>query len=292
MTKRNSARSLDAIAEDIHKVEGKSIIDVGKLLLEAQDQCDHGEWLDWLDAEFDRSVDTAERYMSVARMADKFRTVRNLKVTVRTLYLLADQDEDDLPAIIKELAKHATKARLKSSEAERLISIAIGRQRFGDHPDATLVRLLALDISSKGKPWYEKARAALLEQKPESAESADAIIEKIVEQYLSESEEEELTPDPDDAEAEAAKEAEAILDDAPPVLPPPAAPSEPQKLRAETEWAETGLFAHAVTDLRELRTKPIARFRGMFTPAELREVADLLLAVASEQEKLADAVSE
>ena len=40
------------------------------------------------------------------------------------------------------------------------------------------------------------------------------------------------------------------------------------------------MFAHAVTDLLDLRAKPVERFVGKFLSAELREVADFLVAVA------------
>jgi hypothetical protein len=80
---------------------------------------------------------------------------------------------------------------------------------------------------------------------------------------------------------DADEEVESILDGAPPDLPPPITPPEPQKFGAETDWEGTGSFADAVTALLELRTKPVARFAGRFSPSELREVADFLLAIAS-----------
>lgn len=175
-------------------------------------------------------------------------------------------------------------------DGARLINIAIGRQRVGDYSDAALNVIGGL-AGHTDKVLYEKIIAALLEQNPDTDESAEALAENIRREYFEAGLRADRaailqrSQDRDD-------ELDDILDGAPPVLPPPAAPSEPQELRSDTEWAETGLFAHAVTDLLEVRTKPIARFCGMFTPAELREVADLLLAVASEQEKLADAVSE
>jgi len=76
-------------------------------------------------------------------------------------------------------------------------------------------------------------------------------------------------------------EAGSILDGAPPNLPPPTTPPEPQKLGADTDWAETKSFVDAVKELLELRAKPVARFVGMFSPAELREVGDFLMAVAA-----------
>lgn len=76
-------------------------------------------------------------------------------------------------------------------------------------------------------------------------------------------------------------EAEAILDGSPPELPP-ATVGEPQKLSAETPWAETEQFEDAVEHLRELprgllrelRAKPVARFVGKLSRTELQEVID------------------
>jgi hypothetical protein len=187
-----NARSLDVIADDINKLERGNIFDIGDLLLEAKAHREHGQWLSWLRAEFESySVDTAERYIKVAKLSTRFRGVRNLKLAATTLYELADhENEDDLQAIIEELAKHATKKRLKPLEAERVIKVGIGRRRFGDWPDATLVQLFEFDGD---EAWYEKAVAALQECKPETDEAAQQIADKIEREYweiLTEKEEE------------------------------------------------------------------------------------------------------
>src|ERR1700676_5769644 len=102
--------------------------------------------------------------MKVARLAAKYRNLRHLKLGKTTLYALADHEcEEDLPAIIKELAKHATKTSLKPSAAERVIRIGIGRGRFGNHPDATLAALAELNKYGD-KSWHKKAFAALQER--------------------------------------------------------------------------------------------------------------------------------
>jgi hypothetical protein len=80
-------------------------------------------------------------------------------------------------------------------------------------------------------------------------------------------------------------ELEDILDGPPPELPRSTAPPEHQKLDGDTAWAETGLFTRAVMDLRDLLAKPVKRFVGKFAPAELREVADFLLAIASASDR-------
>jgi hypothetical protein len=270
--KRKNVRPLDTIAVDIHQLERGNIIDLGDLLLEAKCQCEHGDWLTWLTCEFDWSVDTAERYMGVAALNAKFRRLRNLKIAATTLYALIYQEPDDLPAIIGELAKHASETRLGPRDAKRVIKIGIGRRRYGDHPDATLVQLAELNGWSQA--WHEKAVAALLEREPDTDESARLLVEEVVAEQKAEAVE---TKD-DDAEQE---EVESILDGAPPDLPPPIAPPEPQKFGADTEWEGRESFAHAVTTLLDLRTKPVGRFVGRFSPSELREVADFLLAIAS-----------
>jgi hypothetical protein len=272
--KRENVRSLDAIADNINKLERGSIIDIGDLLLEAKAQCDHGQWLGWLSAEFAWSVDSAERYMKVAELAVKFRRLRNLKLAVTTLYELADHEgEEDLPEIIAELAKHATKTPLRPRDTRRLISIGIGRSRFGDHPDATLVQLAELVASSAWykkavTPWYEKAVAALLEREPDTDESARLLVGEIAKEARS--------------KGDAEEEVESILDGPPPDLPPPITPPEPQKFGANTEWEGRESFADSVTVLLGLRTKPVRRFVGRFSSSELREVSDFLLAIASD----------
>src|SRR5262249_60529384 len=111
--KKTNGRPLDAIATDINALERRNVIEVGDLLLEARAQWEPGRWLAWLDAELDMSADSAERRMSVAKLAGRFRKLRNLRLAKTSLYRLAYyEDEEELPAIVSELAKHASKASL------------------------------------------------------------------------------------------------------------------------------------------------------------------------------------
>jgi hypothetical protein len=279
MTKRKNVQSLDTIAEKIHGLERANIIDIGDLLLEAKAQIDHGDWLDWLRSEFEWSVNTAERYMKAAELRSKFSNLGNLRLAKGTLYRLADHDNDEeLPTIIAELAKHATKTRLRPHDAERVINIGIGRHCFGDYPDATLAHLMSLNSQLHyGLGWTEKAIAALKEQKPKTNKAALSIIDEIrLDSWLKLQEADET--------ARAEQEAEHILDGPPPELPPSTSLSEPQKLGANTEWPEAKSFVGAIEELQRLHAKPVARFVGTFMPAELREVADFLMAIAAADE--------
>jgi hypothetical protein len=272
-------RSLDAIADDINKLSRASIFDIGGLLLEAKTQCEHGQWLKWIWRNFEYAEGTAQRYMTAATLAGKYRTVRDLKISARTVYRLAGEDEADLPAIIKELAKHATKTRLGVLDAERVIKIGIGRGRYGDDdlPDATLVLLGGLLNGSC--LWHKKAIAALRKQRPDDDDAAREIVDEVMDQYFKAKEAKDaaewqaflrkrgpeiVPPDP-------------ILDGDPPVLPPPITPPEPQKLGG----GEQEIFKIAVKQLRGLQTKPLATFAELCSPTELREVIDFLTDVAA-----------
>jgi hypothetical protein len=168
----NDVRSLDEIAADLRRVESNSLFERGDLLLEAK-KAHPNEFLDWLYDEFEYSEDTAERYMRVARLDSAI--LRNLHLGRTTLYD-CDEDDEALPVIIAELAKHATQAHLKPAKARDIISI--GRSRFfhGDHPDATLWALAGLDAEGYTHSIRAAAVAALKAQNPETDEAADKII--------------------------------------------------------------------------------------------------------------------
>jgi hypothetical protein len=188
-SKLPNRRPLDETAADIHALERSNFIEVGKLLVEAKETCDHGEWLSWLEEQFAWSVDTAENYMRVYRLADKFRKIRNLKVGKVTLYDLTYEEENQLPAIIDALAKVATKQHLKLADAQNVIELAKLRLRYGNFPDATLyalqnaeesLRHLSADEESVvRKEWINKAVEALKATRPISSEAAEQIFKEV-----------------------------------------------------------------------------------------------------------------
>src|SRR5437899_2743662 len=126
--KRNSRRSLAAIALDIQKVECTSIFQIGKLLLEAKDQCEHGEWLDWLSREFAWSPRAAHYYIKAAELVSKFATVANLKVPVTTIYALSDLDDADVPKAITRLSAASKKGRVTAAQGCEIVESADKRQ--------------------------------------------------------------------------------------------------------------------------------------------------------------------
>jgi hypothetical protein len=174
--KSNTKRELADIAGDIHALERRNVFDIGKLLIEAHDGCEHGEWGDWLDREFDWSDDTADNYMAAARLADKFRTVRDLKVPMRIIYDLDDLDDPDLPAIIEALAKASKSKPISVVDAEEVISLTGLRVQFGDYPATTLYALSMMSHFSEDE-WAKQASEKLKEVKPTTDEEARRIID-------------------------------------------------------------------------------------------------------------------
>ena len=69
------------------------IIEIGRRLAECKNRLGHGNWLPWIDQEFGWSEDTAENYMRVAD--DKFRTIRNLELPLKGLYMLTAPSTPD-----------------------------------------------------------------------------------------------------------------------------------------------------------------------------------------------------
>jgi hypothetical protein len=68
------------------------VIEVGKRLAEAKELLGHGNWLPWLQREFQWSASTAENYIRLYNLSAKFATVVNLpdlQLDLRSLYLLA-----------------------------------------------------------------------------------------------------------------------------------------------------------------------------------------------------------
>jgi hypothetical protein len=172
----NTKRSLDEITADIRtRVD---IFELGKLLVEARNACAHGEWGKWLKDEFDWSQDTADNYMDAYRLADKFRTVRNLRVPLTIIYELANSyadtpaDDPDLVLLPSTLEGLSSERKLSKAEADRAIGYVQLRATYGDYPAATLFALKEVD---REDPWSADAIAALKQERPTEDDEAKAI---------------------------------------------------------------------------------------------------------------------
>src|SRR6266700_3589333 len=104
------ARSLDVIGGELQpllKAETTNIIGIGKLLIEAKAQLEHGQWLPWLKANFGSDERTARNYMTAAKLAAKSESDSDLKLTdlklkPGALYNLGDMEPKVIAAALDE----------------------------------------------------------------------------------------------------------------------------------------------------------------------------------------------
>ena len=84
----------------------------------AKDKIEDGEWLTWLEANFNWDKEMAQRAISVATFAAKYHTVSALNLSKGVLYGLAAGGFPD--KIVKSVLKEATSGPIK---IERLYEI-------------------------------------------------------------------------------------------------------------------------------------------------------------------------
>lgn len=116
------------------------MIEIGERLAECKRICGHGNWLPWLEREFGMSEDTAENYMRLAKL-DKFRTVRNLDLPLKALYLLAAPSTP--PEVRDELLERARTEPVPIAEVKETIATAKGKKPR-NFPHADLFRRMKL----------------------------------------------------------------------------------------------------------------------------------------------------
>ena len=107
MKTKQAARSLASLVTEIRKTLRNDIANIikrGELLQEAKDQVEHGQWLPWLEENFDMDERTAQRAMAVAKLAAKYDRLSDLRLTKSALYELSSGDypEKVIKAVLKE----------------------------------------------------------------------------------------------------------------------------------------------------------------------------------------------
>jgi hypothetical protein len=78
----NAIRELKERASLRAKQVVADVVEIGRRLSHAKKLVGHGHWLSWLSENFEWSGDTAERYMRAHELVAKFRTLRNLDLSV------------------------------------------------------------------------------------------------------------------------------------------------------------------------------------------------------------------
>jgi Protein of unknown function (DUF3102) len=84
---RKNLRPLESITADICRAERQNVFTIGKLLREAKEHFPHGSWIPYLK-KIEWSPRTAQLYMAVSELADKYETVAHLNAAPTAIYHL------------------------------------------------------------------------------------------------------------------------------------------------------------------------------------------------------------
>jgi hypothetical protein len=191
---------------------------------------------------------TAQRYLKAAKFAAKYDTVS---------YLSAEGEETLAVERLSPSAIYAISADDGSTYTKEAIAAILKARKTG-----------AVDEDRA----EEIAKSLLPPEEAPSDTSEPEAMEPSEEPEEPELEESEGPDEVDDEE----KEAEEILDGPPPKVPPAAPPAPPPG-----EVAVLTKFEQGVALLKEVSTKPAAKFKATYLSAvDLEQVADFLKAVA------------
>jgi hypothetical protein len=229
-----------------------NMLHVGRLLNEAKDVVEHGEWLPWLRRHTALSPSSAQNYMKAAAWVDdKFPTVGNLGIAHLS------------PGAIYALAsgKHGPET------VERVLDAAATATRHLNELDVR-------EIAKRG------AKATILQEiEADQRAQAEAEAKAKAAQEVALAEWEAVR------QAELAKdkqkwdEVDRILDDGPdPELPPP-----PEPVAASSETFHVATLERAVGMLRSVMTKPLSTFASAnLSPNDIEQITAFLQEVAKQ----------
>jgi len=84
----------------LEKLTIQTAIKIGKLLTEAEEQCEHGEYIAWLETEFDFSYSTSLNYRNAYAFSQKHNSYDygKLNISLGAFYLLAAMGDDEKAA--------------------------------------------------------------------------------------------------------------------------------------------------------------------------------------------------
>jgi hypothetical protein len=175
--RREAEMDLDERADRIRSLVNVArgcIVEIGRELIEAKAEVEHGQWLPWLSDEFGWSKSTAENYMNVAT---KFPTIGNLTgitIDATALYALA---APDVPQAARVEAVERAKAgeHISKRDAEAMISEAVAAKAEQDKA-AMAAALLEL-----GEQQDQRTAAAIKEATAALRADKQALADKIKE---------------------------------------------------------------------------------------------------------------
>lgn len=117
MSEMTESRSIETITAEIlvYKAQaGAAILEIGRRLIEAKEQLEHGEWLPWLENQVDFTERAAQRFMRLAREYSNPTLVSDLGCT-KALVLLAVPEEERETFAREVDAEHCTAQELREA---------------------------------------------------------------------------------------------------------------------------------------------------------------------------------
>jgi Protein of unknown function (DUF3102) len=117
------AKAIKAIEKALDKLTLPKVLEIGKLLHEADEKCEHGEYMKWVANEFEWSHQTSLNYRNLYDFS-KFPNVGNLarlNMSLSTLYMVAGLKDDDQQAARKAIIEVAKKDYVSFQQAYSII---------------------------------------------------------------------------------------------------------------------------------------------------------------------------
>jgi len=170
---RGALRPLETITAEIliyKQQAGTAFLEIGRRLLEAKEQLEHGEWLPWLEREVEFSQGTAQRLMRLAREYPKTSPVTDLGVAKALLLL-------DVPPLERE--EFAAGAHLVDGEEKTVAEMskreleAVIREREEARAEAKQLRLDLEDQLEEQRRVYDTDMEAAQEKLTEAHNRAE-----------------------------------------------------------------------------------------------------------------------
>lgn len=180
MNELTETRSIETITTEIlfykHQA-GFSILEIGKRLIEAKEQLNHGEWLPWLKEKVDFSEDNAQRFMKLAREYANTESIRYLGPTKAFALLAVPADErEDFAEEVKaeQLSVRQLKEAIRQREEERDAA-----QRAAEKKEKELQLQIERTASLQQDKQQLTEQVKELEARPVEVATVDASAEQI-----------------------------------------------------------------------------------------------------------------
>jgi hypothetical protein len=283
---KKNRRPLADITRQIHAEERASVFKIGKLLIEAKDQLEHGMWLPYLK-DIGWEARAAQLYMAVASLATKYENISHLDAALTALYALTWLEENAVPLAIERLKKSV--ARKDNASVQRR-TVELSALAF-ENPKLSEIALEgmheAINRDCDDDPVLSEAMQALAsaikEANPTTAEELEAIRARPLIDTLPDDPASAFTvhveTDPKSHVVEVDEEPEPEPDDVGDV--------EPERPPRYQELVDQ--FKGAIGALLPLAARPSATFAGLFAPDDLDMLSNFLKQVAAASERQARA---